>query len=416
MVERERCEVTQCHKKKVLIVAMSMHIGGAERSLINLLSLMDYNKFRIDLLLFKQQGAFLSEIPSEVKVISAPELETLYGAHHHRKISAAKKLSISLRRYLGTCFSWLKEKQFDRRRIERWEKWYAEAVPPLDGLYDVAVAYSAGEVMYYCIDKVRARRQVVVFHSDYSCIDIDLERELCYLERENSILSVSEQCVDSLKTLFPCIAEKVHLFKNPSSVAQIKKRANEMLADCWSSTDALHIVAIGRLHKIKNHALAIRAVDIVAQKRPGRIELVIVGDGPEYYRLKQLIGELELQEVVTLLGSRDNPYPYLACSDLLLHTSYFEGSPMVLDEAALLSKPVVSVRYPSVEDKISHGVNGLISESNATELAECLLEIVDNREILTHLTSNINRMDFSAFEDISDFLDALDPETKHNAA
>ena len=89
---------------------------------------------------------------------------------------------------------------------------------------------------------------------------------------------------------------------------------------------------------------------------------------------------------------------------------------MVLDEAALLSKPVVSVRYPSVEDKISHGVNGLISESNATELAECLLEIVDNREILTHLTSNISRMDFSAFEDISDFLDALDPETKHNAA
>ena len=143
---------------------------------------------------------------------------------------------------------------------------------------------------------------------------------------------------------------------------------------------------------------------------------MIVGDGPEYYRLKQLIGELELQEVVTLLGSRDNPYPYLACSDLLLHTSYFEGSPMVLDEAALLSKPVVSVRYPSVEDKISHGVNGLISESNATELAECLLEIVDNREILTHLTSNISRMDFSAFEDISDFLDALDPETKHNAA
>ena len=39
--------------KKVLFFIESLQCGGAEKSLVTLLSLLDYNEFKIDLILFK---------------------------------------------------------------------------------------------------------------------------------------------------------------------------------------------------------------------------------------------------------------------------------------------------------------------------------------------------------------------------
>ena len=57
-------------KKKVLFVMSSLRNGGAERSLINLLQLFDYNLYDVDLLLFQQEGMFLNQLPKEVNLIS----------------------------------------------------------------------------------------------------------------------------------------------------------------------------------------------------------------------------------------------------------------------------------------------------------------------------------------------------------
>jgi len=46
-------------KKKVLITACSMDIGGIERSLAGLLNAFDYEKYDVDLLLFSRKGELL---------------------------------------------------------------------------------------------------------------------------------------------------------------------------------------------------------------------------------------------------------------------------------------------------------------------------------------------------------------------
>ena len=43
-------------KKKVLFVMPGLYSGGAEKSLVNLLNLLDYSKLDVDLLLFKKEG------------------------------------------------------------------------------------------------------------------------------------------------------------------------------------------------------------------------------------------------------------------------------------------------------------------------------------------------------------------------
>ena len=51
---------------KIFIVHSNMKIGGAESSLLGLLKSIDYNKYRVDLLLLDPIGELLSMLPAEV--------------------------------------------------------------------------------------------------------------------------------------------------------------------------------------------------------------------------------------------------------------------------------------------------------------------------------------------------------------
>lgn len=46
-----------------------MRIGGAEKSLTNLLNLIDLNEYDINLLMFKPGGDFLQQIPSGIHIL-----------------------------------------------------------------------------------------------------------------------------------------------------------------------------------------------------------------------------------------------------------------------------------------------------------------------------------------------------------
>ena len=55
--------------RKILFVIPSMRIGGAEKSLVNLLNLIDLNKYDVNLLMFKPEGDFLQQIPYKITSI-----------------------------------------------------------------------------------------------------------------------------------------------------------------------------------------------------------------------------------------------------------------------------------------------------------------------------------------------------------
>ena len=57
-------------KRNVLFVMSSLRNGGAERSLVNLLQLLDYDRYNVDLLLFQNEGMFLKQVPKAVNIIS----------------------------------------------------------------------------------------------------------------------------------------------------------------------------------------------------------------------------------------------------------------------------------------------------------------------------------------------------------
>lgn len=108
-------------------------------------------------------------------------------------------------------------------------------------------------------------------------------------------------------------------------------------------------VTVGRLSPEKNHARLVRAFQHVHSARP-ESRLMIIGGGPLFERLAELVSTLGLDDSVILTDYLSNPFPLVSAADCFVMSSNYEGQPMVILEAALLGLPIVSVNFTTVHD------------------------------------------------------------------
>ena len=108
--------------KKILFVMPSLDSGGAEKSLVNLLNIIDYKKYNIDLLLLKQEGLFLNQIPKEVNLL--PLTGSLQYAYKINKsmFNSFSGMKSGMLRVMSTFVCKLFYKK--NARQQRWIKYY----------------------------------------------------------------------------------------------------------------------------------------------------------------------------------------------------------------------------------------------------------------------------------------------------
>ena len=104
-------------------------------------------------------------------------------------------------------------------------------------------------------------------------------------------------------------------------------------------------MARGRLEPAKDYATLLRAFARLSAERPAR--LIILGEGRQRETLTALARELGVAERVDLHGDVANPFPFLACADLYVLSSAYEGCPNALMEAMACGCRVVSTDCPS---------------------------------------------------------------------
>ncbi len=121
------------------------------------------------------------------------------------------------------------------------------------------------------------------------------------------------------------------------------------------------LLAVGRLHAVKDHAFLIRAC---ARLRDGGLdfECLIAGEGPERRRLEKLIRENRLQDHITLLGhvagsEMDSLY---GRADVAVLTSRSEGIPLVLMEAMGRGKVVLAPAITGIPEIVIPGKTGFL--------------------------------------------------------
>ncbi|MBD8070543.1 glycosyltransferase [Bacillus sp. PS06] len=112
------------------------------------------------------------------------------------------------------------------------------------------------------------------------------------------------------------------------------------------------IIMIARLHPVKGHFIAFRAITNIVQSIPN-VHLLVVGDGPMEDELKQSVKKMKISEHVTFTGYQENIHGYLSMSDLMILTSHSESFPLVILEAARAQVPVISTDVGGVKDLIT---------------------------------------------------------------
>ncbi|MBA4182132.1 MAG: hypothetical protein C0506_16220 [Anaerolinea sp.] len=100
------------------------------------------------------------------------------------------------------------------------------------------------------------------------------------------------------------------------------------------------VICVSRLTPQKGLDLLIRAHAIARRAAPHR--LAIVGVGPDRKALEALTRMLGMEQTIEFRGFLSNPYPAIASAGLFCLPSLYEGLPLVLLEALLLRRPVIS--------------------------------------------------------------------------
>jgi len=123
----------------------------------------------------------------------------------------------------------------------------------------------------------------------------------------------------------------------------------------------LSLLAVGRLHAIKDHAFLLRACAQLQAHAIG-FECSIAGEGPERKRLESLISRYGLEERVTLLGHvpREQMDSLYARADVVVLSSRSEGIPLVLMEAMARGRVVLAPAITGIPELVVPGQTGFL--------------------------------------------------------
>lgn len=130
----------------------------------------------------------------------------------------------------------------------------------------------------------------------------------------------------------------------------------------------LSLLAVGRLHAVKNQAFLLRACARLHDHGLD-FECAIAGEGPEQQRLEALIRKKRLGERVTLLGyvSSHQMGSLYRRTDVVVLTSRSEGLPLVLMEAMARGKIVLAPIITGIPEIVIVGKTGFLYAPGSLE-------------------------------------------------
>lgn len=374
-------------KKSLLFIIPSLGGGGAEKSLITLLKLLDYDRYCVDLMLFRREGFFLEQVPPQVTIMD--------GGEDYRYFDGGLKQALVYflknRKYhlafdrLNYSFA-LKKRGTANRSAYVW-RYLSRALPDIKKTYDVSVGYLEGNSIYFCVDKTNSAKKLGYIHSEYEKLGMDEVFDEHYLTQLTHVVTVSNSCAESLIKAIPPVRNKTVVIENIISQEEIRSLALSEPA-FEDSFDGIRLLTVGRISCEKGIDMAVDACAILLLKGY-RIRWYVAGSGDLTGDIQALIKTKGLENHFILLGSQKNPYKYMARCDIYIQPSRYEGKSLAIEEAKVLAKPVVTTNFTTVHDQIEDTVTGLIAQADPPSLAEKIGLLIDSPEMRDTLSHNL---------------------------
>ena len=380
--------------RKILFVVDERQMGGVSVLLDDILKRINLKKFNVDVMVLHNNGDYLDDLPEGVDVIYGSPFFEVVDLSLKEVIKTKNIFKIIKKIHLVFLMkTGLIKGKIKKERMKCLSKKYDTEVAFKDGFTALFTAYGDSE------------KKIHWLHTDYVMHDCTAKYHNLFEKTFplfDKIIGISHAVVERFNQVYPGI--QCEVIYNLIDIAKIKKMGEE---NDIHLGDGINFVSCGRIHEMKGYDRLInvfhRLDDMGLLKH---VSLTIIGDGPDFSKVQNLVQEYGLKDKVKLLGRRKNPYPYVKAADAFLMCSRYEPFGLVVLEAMVLGTPVISTEVASIRE-IMREDYGIITDNNEEGLINAIAEVIKNPNYLNKYRENLKKYNYDCDKIVKEIEDVL---------
>lgn len=331
---------------KVLHILWAGGIGGTEEYLTSLIQYMNFLEYEIHLCFLSRKGPLFDE------AVRIHQHVTFIGMKNGFDLLSSLKLLMYLYR----------------------EK------------FDIIHMHSACILPNFVISLLSTPKKVFTEHVSPGATILFKNRKVFYTLFTNSfqtIISVSEFLKQKLIEVIKVNPKKMIVVHNGININKYNQSItppHDLLDIVLENTFVIGF--IGRMENFKRPDLFVTIASEIIKKR-NDVFFIMVGDGSELEKSKQLVSHYGIDNYFKFLGFRRDIPNILKLFDALFFLSSGEAFGIVILEAMAMGVPVFAILEGAVSEIISHKENGILFDTtNPSLIAQHILEVLGEIDLI----------------------------------
>lgn len=376
--------------KKILLIVPSLTMGGMERVLVNYANLFCDRGYDVTVInLTSDDPAIVHSLSEKVHYkrcyIPVPHIA-------HAKWKDILKLNFRILPFR----KWI---QFHSAKYLQ-KKYIREK-------YDIQVGFCGSpsiKIVSGCKDEtVQTIGWIhgVNIHNDVPSMGSFKKAKKVY-ENVDKFICVSQKAKENIEEVFHI--QKAYVVHNPND----RKRILEASLQAGTPEKTkFTLVTVARIDELSKRFS--RMLNVVKRLNQDGFDFDywIVGDGIDYEKVVNQAKEDGLTNV-TFVGKQENPYKYMRAADMYVVTSAYEAFSMVMMEAIILAKPMLSTEISGAREMLGDGEYGMIVENSEEGLYQGLKRILADRAVFEHYVQKAEeRKNYLSEDEIMDQIEGI---------
>jgi len=347
-------------KINILFVLIQIHMGGAERVVMELIRSLNPQRFNAFLAYF-EEGELTFKFKELCRgTFRIPKKKGFDVKAMLRLSEIIKRYNIDVvnaHHYMPLFYSYLGSKILHKRRL-------------------IYTEHSVPEVRTVVSSKHKKVLGFMLRHTD-------------------SVVGISKEIGDTFKNSYPRYTQKFQVIVNGVDVDRFANHVDrDQLREQWGISPSHFVVGtVANFRRVKNHACLIRALNQLSVDNP-HVRVMLVGQGfpgdleNSEEELLDLINTYGLKEKVIMTGYKDDIAGLMQAFDIFCLPSFSEGLPVSILEAMAAGLPVVGSNVRGINEVVCNGETGLLFASNdETDLARTIERLINNNQLRKSIAS-----------------------------
>lgn len=360
------------HKIKILFRIRALEMGGIQKVLIDILKNLPKDNFEISLMVNLFQGELRNEIPTDIKIIKLAR-----GREDLGSFVPLQKIQLIFRRLKLTMlrrFSFLNQLYYHQK-------------------YDIEIAFDKAVLESVLKSPQKNSKKVAWVHWEFSH-EPELNRSkstVTQLQKFDHVVFCSTNVRKQVRALFGTDFSKSSVIHNVIHPEQIIRQSKVQTGDIPRFKDDLFtFVSVGRIKNGKGYPLLFDIHKNLWGKGL-KHRILIIGDGDKFDELSQLAVKHGLENSFVLLGSKNNPFPYMKNADFFILPTQSEAYPLSVKEALVMGIPVLATDTGGISEIVSEGTDGLLMKYEEEDISNKMEMLLTNPELVKTLKSGAEK-------------------------